>query len=323
MWERTGKPNLLWSTFYFDLNASRAKAGNTSATGDANLVSTQGSIDPKRLPKSFAYNSTTDTMYFVLTDPVEKEANPILYEISYPDSVLTNTKLFNIDAGTDWNNFGNLAVDETKDSLFGLTGYDTKTVWKYSKYIELRIPVLKWGYKTCKNAIKNLVQLIGGYVFISPNRILTLFPRVNSGSVAKTFTKDEIIKIESIKDDPKHSYDGIKTSWSSESSESGEELKGIVQKGKKILSISNSFITNSSFARLISNYLFPIFIKNKKRIKFKIRFPVLVELNNLISFDLPSTLCKGVDLSKTFEIDKITISDKSMTGTIEATTKKD
>lgn len=238
--------------------------------------------------KGFVYDSYSDAVYAVYTNPSYKDSGSILVKgtYDYTTNTISLERVGTIPA-PDWGISGKLIA--TGDGrIYGVT-HPQGILWHFDTTNYPRLTVANFGATmSIRQALIHLCQISNCTIRITPENKAIIERRDNpvAASAIETYEVKAIAKILSFEPWP-HRYDGVRVSYTTINGQVGTEEFGQTSWEKKVLSISNPFIQDQNLARALAMTYAYFYARSRRQMKIATDFMPWLELRDVLKFAIP------------------------------------
>ena len=249
-----------------------------------------------RTLRHFTYNSIDSNVYCIASSMRDPGRGAWLMKCDFAGGNTIELFRLGIMPGSAYNSKTALQID-SNGGIFGVCGPGSnEVIFQYSDTLWPRVPVLAFGSMTVTEAIARLCQASNFVFQITSERIMRVMSRAGLTSPG-TFKagKKQIIDIKPSKR-YEHVYRGITVSWAG-ANMNGIETYGDVSDVNRILNVSNSFVQNPYYARILARMLFDYFKSMRYVFRAELTYLLQLELGDELTFNIPSSVT-GIDTTK-------------------------
>jgi len=235
--------------------------------------------------KGFVYDSHSDAVYAIYTNPSYKDSGSILVKGTFNSATkaITLERVGTIPA-PEWGISGKL-IATGSGRIYGVTE-PGGILWHYDTVNYPRLTVANFGATmSIRQALVHLCQLSNCTIRISPENKAIIERRDHpvSASAIQTLDVKSIADIQSFEPWP-HRYDGVKVNYATLNGDSGVEAFGQTSWDQKVLSISNPFIQDQNLARALAMTYAYFYARSRRQIQIEIDFRPWMELRDVLRF---------------------------------------
>jgi hypothetical protein len=268
-----------------------------------------------RALRHFTYNSTDFNVYCIAASVRDPGRGAWLMKCDFTGGSVIEVYRLGIMPGSSYNSKTALQID-SNGGVFGVCGPGpNEVIFQYSDTLWPRVPVLSFGETTVTEAIAGLCQATNFVFQVTSERIMRIQGR-NGLSTPDTFDagRKQILDVRPSKR-YEHVYRGISVAWTG-TSKNGIETYGDMSDVNRILNVSNRFVQNPYYARILARMLFDYFKNMRYVFRAELTYLLQLELGDELTFSIPGSVA-GIDTTKEWILWGIDLdtTNKKLTGT--------